>query len=239
MQDQSGRIALVTGANRGLGFETCRQLAQCGFHVLLTARDFYQGEQAEARLRAERLEVTFYQLDVTRLDQVEQVKQAVIDKYGRLDVLVNNAGILLEPEANVLDVALEAVEQTMSTNLYGPLYMIRAFVPLMVANRYGRVVNVSSIGGSLSLMSTMQGKMAAYRASKAALNALTRLAAAAVGDYGVKVNAMCPGTIRTDMGGPDAPRSVEEGAEMVVWLATLPASGPTGRFFKDKKEVPW
>jgi NAD(P)-dependent dehydrogenase (short-subunit alcohol dehydrogenase family) len=240
IKDQTGRVALVTGANRGLGFETCRQLAQCGFHVVLTSRDRQRGVDAASRLRAEGLDITHHLLDVTEPEHVARIGDFVAEEYGRPDVLVNNAGALLEPEeASILDVLLECIAKTLDINFYGPLRMIRAFIPLTQANGYGRVVNVSSIGGSLSLMSTLRGRMAAYRISKAALNAVTRLTAGAVKDDNIKVNSMCPGTIRTRMGGPKARRSVAQGAETIVWLATLPPSGPSGKFFKDRKRLDW
>jgi NAD(P)-dependent dehydrogenase (short-subunit alcohol dehydrogenase family) len=202
-KDQAGRIALVTGANRGLGFETCRQLAQCGFCVILTSRDSQKGVEATGALCAEGLDITHHLLDITKPEHVARTRDFVINKYGRLDVLVNNAGALLEfKEASILDVPIESIEKTLDVNFYGPLHMIRAFIPLMKANDYGRVVNVSSIGGSLSMMFTNRGKMAAYRISKAALNAITRLTAGAVKDFDIKVNSMCPGRIRTRMGIP-------------------------------------
>jgi NAD(P)-dependent dehydrogenase (short-subunit alcohol dehydrogenase family) len=238
--EQTGRIALVTGANRGLGFEACRQLAQCGFHVVLTSRDSQQGEEATSVLCAEGLDIGYHVLDVTKLEHAARVRDFVISEYGRLDVLVNNAGAFLEPEdASILDVPIESIGKTLDVNFYGPLRMIRAFVPVMKAKDYGRVVNVSSIGGSLALMATQRGKMAGYRISKAALNAVTRLTAAAVRDYNIKVNSMCPGTLRTRMGGPKAPRNPAQGAETIVWLATLPRSGPNGKFFKDRKRLDW
>jgi NAD(P)-dependent dehydrogenase (short-subunit alcohol dehydrogenase family) len=237
---QAGRIALVTGANRGLGFETCRQLAQRRFHVILTSRDESQGEDATRALCAEGLDVGYHLLDVTRLENVARIRDFVIGEYGRLDVLVNNAGVFLEPEdASILDVPIEIIGKTLDVNFHGALQMIRAFMPLMKAKNYGRVVNVSSIGGSLALMATNRGRMAGYRISKAALNAVTRLTAAAVRDYDIKVNSMCPGTIRTRMGGSKAPRSPAQGADTIIWLATLPRTGPSGRFFKDRKRLDW
>jgi NAD(P)-dependent dehydrogenase (short-subunit alcohol dehydrogenase family) len=240
IKDQTGRVALVTGANRGLGFETCRQLAQCGFRVILTSRDRQRGLEAASVLCAEGLDVTCHMLDVTNLEHVAAVHDAVIDEYGRLDVLVNNAGVSIDPQgASILDVPIEIIGQTLDVNFHGALNVIRAFVPVMKANNYGRVVNVSSIGGSLSLMFTLRGGMAAYRISKAALNAVTRLTAGAVKDWNIKVNSMCPGRIRTRMGGPKAPRTPAQGAETIVWLATLPRSGPSGKFFKDRKRLDW
>ena len=240
IRDQTGRIALVTGANRGLGLEACRQLAQCGFHVLLTSRDRQLGEEATGTLRAEGLQITHHLLDVTRPEQIASLYEAVADQYGRLDALVNNAAVSLDPaESSVLDVPLEVIARTLETNFYGPLRTMRAFVPLMQANDYGRIVNISSIGGRMSLMSLDRGRKAAYRVSKAALNAVTRLVAGAVRDWNCKVNALCPGPFRTRMGDPKTRKSPAEVAETVVWLATLPKSGPSGKFFQDRESVDW
>jgi NAD(P)-dependent dehydrogenase (short-subunit alcohol dehydrogenase family) len=233
------RIALVTGANRGIGFEACRQLAQRGLRIILTSRDRRAGRIAARRLQDEGLEIVYHVLDVTRPAQVDALREFVETEFGRLDVLVNNAGVYLDEGVSLLDVPLEIVEQTLAVNFYGPLYLTRAFMPLMQRNAYGRVVNVSSESGSLAGMGTSSGTTAAYSVSKAALNALTRLTAGAVRGEDIKVNAMCPGWVRTDMGGPNAPRSVEQGVETLVWLATLPASGPSGGFFRDRRRIPW
>ena len=169
-------IALVTGANRGIGFETQR-----GFQVLLTSRDRALGEEAAVMLRQEGLGIVFHQLDVSVQDQVDKVHDSVERKYARLDVLVNNAGVSLDGEADVFEVRESVFEETLAVNFYGAMRVTRAFIPMMKRNNYGRVVNVSSVGGSLSAMGTMAGRMAAYRTSKAALNALTRLMARAKG----------------------------------------------------------
>jgi NAD(P)-dependent dehydrogenase (short-subunit alcohol dehydrogenase family) len=164
----------------------------------------------------------------------------VMSLFGRIDVLVNNAGILKEgqtpEESKVLEVSAELVFETYDANTVGPLRMIQAVVPIMLKGGYGRVVNISSGAGQLS---DMQAGYPAYRMSKSALNALTRITAAELGPTPIKVNAMCPGWVRTDMGGPNATRSVEQGAETAVWLATLPDTGPTGGFFRDKAPIAW
>jgi NAD(P)-dependent dehydrogenase (short-subunit alcohol dehydrogenase family) len=238
VKDQAGRVALVTGANRGLGFETCRQLGSRGFHVVLTSRDPQRGLDAARILRDEGLQISCHTLDVTDLEQVRLVRDAVIDEFARLDVLVNNAGVSIDPpDSTILDVPVETIERTLDVNCYGALRVIRAFVPLMVAQDYGRIVNVSSLGGVLSMMFTMRGAMAAYRLSKAALNAVTRLTAGAVKDHNIKVNAVCPGPIRTRMGSSRARRTPAQEAETIVWLATLPRSGPNGKLFRDRKRV--
>ena len=233
------KIALVTGANRGLGFETCRQLARLGFSVILTARDPNAGQEAAQILIEEGLPVAFQPLDVTRLEQVERLRDEVVRQYGRLDVLVNNAAVYLDETINVLDVPLELVETTLAVNFYGPFHLARAFIPLMRRNGYGRLVNVSSEDGSLAEMNSRRGATSAYRISKAALNALTRLVAGAVQGENIKVNSVCPGWVRTDMGGPHATRSVEEGVDTILWLATLPDDGPSGGFYRDRKPLPW
>ncbi len=234
------RIALVTGANRGIGFEIVRQLARQGLIAVLGARDPEKGKAAAATLASEGLEPAVVALDVTDGDSVRDAVAAVMELYGRIDVLVNNAAILKEgflPEdASVFDAPVELVIETFQTNTVGPLRLIQAVVPHMKTRGYGRVVNLSSGAGQLA---DMGGGYPAYRMSKAALNALTRMTAAELGPGDIKVNSMCPGWVKTEMGGPNATRPVEKGAETAVWLATLPEDGPTGGFFRDMKPIPW
>ncbi len=237
------KVAVVTGGNRGIGREICRQLAERGMRVILTARDTRKGRAAARTLAGEGLDVTFHRLDVTDAAQVRRVANHLKRKVGRLDVLVNNAGIYLEggygdgrePES-VFDESMDKVRETMEVNLYGPYMLCQALIPLMRAGGYGRVVNVSSGSGQLS---RPQPREAGYRMSKAGLNALTVTLAAELTDGMVLVNCMCPGWVRSDMGGPDAPRSLAEGADTATFLATLPKGGPHGRFFRDRKEIPW
>lgn len=236
MTETQVKIALVTGANRGIGFEACRQLARLGMRVILTSRDVAAGERATESLRADSLQVDYYLLDVTDMQQVERLRQWLVERFGQLDVLINNAGVFLEEDKSVLRVPLDVVRTTMEVNFFGALYLCQAFVPLMKQHGYGRVVNVSSEMGSLTRMG---GYNAGYRASKAALNALTRIVANEVRGHNIKVNAACPGWVRSDMGGQHAPRSLEQGAASIVWLATLPDDGPSGGFFMDEKPVPW
>jgi NAD(P)-dependent dehydrogenase (short-subunit alcohol dehydrogenase family) len=236
---QMDKIAFVTGANRGIGFEACRQLGQAGFQVILTSRNHTLGEEAANELSKEGLKIIYHQLDVTRLDEIEKVCDFVNHQLGRMDILINNAGISLDGEKDLTEIEIEVLEETLKVNFYGPFLLTRAFLPLMKKNNYGRIVNVSSAGGSLSVMATLSGRMPAYRISKAALNAQTRLIASAVKGYNIKVNAMCPGWVQTRMGGEYARRSPAEGVDTIMWLATLPASGPTGGFYKDRKKHPW
>jgi NAD(P)-dependent dehydrogenase (short-subunit alcohol dehydrogenase family) len=236
MNETQGKIALITGANRGIGFETCRQLTRLGMQVILTSREAVKGEMAVEALRQEGGQVDFHLLDVTEAEQVEQLHAWVVERYGRLDVLVNNAGVYLGEDKSVFNVPLDVVRTTMEINFYGALNMCRAFVPMMKRIGYGRVVNVSSEMGSLA---SMGGNSAGYRVSKAALNALTRIIASEVRSYNIKINSACPGWVRSDMGGTHAPRSLEQGAATTVWLATLPDDGPSGGFFQDGKPVSW
>ena len=230
------RVAIVTGGNRGLGLETCRQLAGRGYHVILGSRDGGKGESAAASLRQGGRDVTPFRLDVTSAQDIARLVHFIQAEVGRVDVLVNNAAVYLDEGRDVLEVEMEVYRETVATNVYGPLMLCQALVPLMVRQRYGRVVNVSSGSGQ---MGDMASDTPAYRLSKAALNALTLMVADSVRGSGVLVNAVCPGWVHTDMGGPYASRSVEEGADTIVWLATLPPDGPTGGFFRDRQPIPW
>jgi NAD(P)-dependent dehydrogenase (short-subunit alcohol dehydrogenase family) len=232
------RIAVVTGANRGIGFEVARQLGRLGFRVVLTARRLEEGNRAAQRLAADGLDVIPHRLDVTDPGQATDLAHFLGKEFGRLDALVNNAAVYLDEGCNLLEVPVETFEATLRVNLYGPLLVTSALIPLMMSHNYGRVVNVSSEAGSLAGMGS--GALApSYAISKSALNALTRILAAEVRGYDIKVNAVCPGWVRTDMGGRSAPRSPEKGAETVTWLATLPSEGPSGGFFRDRKQLPW
>lgn len=232
------KTALVTGANRGLGLETAKQLAKKGYRVILTARAVEKGAQEAGKLKDAGFDVTFLPLDVTDADSIERVARHVRESESNLDVLVNNAGVALDSwgdkDGSVLHVPLERVRETFEINTLGPLRLIQALVPYMHGG--GCIVNVSSGMGQLS---DMEGGTASYRISKTALNAVTKIAAAELADSHIKVNAVCPGWVRTDMGGPNAERSVEEGAAGIVYLATLPEDGPTGGYFRDNKKIPW
>ena len=231
------RVAVVTGANKGIGFEIVRQLARKGLHVILTSRDAKKGLHAQKALAKEGLDVGYRELDVSRRSSVAAFGRYVEREHGRLDALVNNAGILLgKYETSVLDEKEALFRETLETNFYGALRVSQTLVPLMKERGYGRVVNLSS---GLGQLDDMGNGVSAYRVSKTALNALTRMLAAATANDNILVNSMCPGWVRTDMGGPTASRSVEKGAETAVWLATLPDKGPTGGFFRDKRRIPW
>lgn len=231
------RTALVTGGNRGIGLEICRQLAARGLRVVLTARNAAKAEAAARSLRRPGGEIVSAGLDVTDAASIRALAGRVASDVGAIDVLVNNAAILVgDEDADVLSVSMDDLRATFDTNVFGVVAVSLAFVPAMMERRYGRVVNVSSGAGQLASMATYA---AAYSMSKTALNALTRQLAAATRGTGVLVNSGCPGWVRTDMGGPNAPRSVEEGADTLVWLATLPPGGPTGGFFEDRQSIEW
>ena len=235
------RTALVTGANRGLGFETARQLARLGLRVFLASRDLAKAEAAARRLREEQLDVVPFQLDVA-----SDASCARLREIGPVDALVNNAGVMLESDENplaaglmsqsVLDITADLVRETFETNTLGAYRVAQAVAPGMRERGYGRIVNVSS---GLAQLNDMGGGYPAYRVSKTALNALTRIFAAELKDKGVLVNSVCPGWVKTDMGGPQARLEPEEGVKTIVWAATLPDDGPTGAFFRALKPIPW
>jgi NAD(P)-dependent dehydrogenase (short-subunit alcohol dehydrogenase family) len=230
------RIALVTGGNRGIGLEVCRQLAQLKVRVVLGSRDEAKGVAAADQLNTAGLTVEPRQLDVANVQSVRECMNWVRRDLGRLDVLVNNAGIMIEEgDADPLE-ELEMVRDTMQTNVYGPLLLSRLAIPIMKSRRYGRIVNLSSGMGSLAEMSA---GYIAYRLSKAGINVLTRVLAAETEGMGILVNSVDPGWVQTSMGGRGASRTVYKGAETVVWLATVPDSGPTGGFFRDRKAIAW
>lgn len=237
MERADERVAVVTGANRGIGLAIVRQLARRGVRVVLTARDAAKGEAARTALAAEGLAIWFHGLDVRDAGEARAAAAWVEREFGRLDILVNNAGVLIDPKgarAAALDPAV--VRDTLETNLLGALVVTQACLPLMRASGYGRIVNVSS---ELAQLGSMGSGTPAYRISKTALNALTRTLAAELAGTGIKANAMSPGWVRSDMGGSSAPRSLEQGADTAVWLALLPDDGPSGGFFKDRAPIAW
>ncbi len=238
---ETQKLAVVTGGNRGLGLETCRQLAQKGIAVLLTARSADQAAAAARQLQQSGLPAHGHVLDVTDEAGVAALADFIVREFGRLDILVNNAGIFGDPydprnpaAASIFNADLDTVRRTMETNTYGALRLCQALIPLMDGN--GNVVNVASGMGQLS---DMNGCCPAYRLSKTALNAVTRIFSDELTDTGVRVNSVCPGWVRTNMGGPEATRSVEEGAAGIVWAACLPDDGPRGGFFRDGQPIPW
>ena len=231
-----GGVALVTGANRGIGREVARQLAARGYEVLLSARNGEQASAAAAEVaQSTGATVTAVTLDVSSPASIEQAAAEVTTDPGRLDVLVNNAGVGLDFGVSGVDPDFEKIQRTLETNFFGAYRLTIALLPLLRASARPRIVNVSSGMGGVS---EMGGWSPGYRVSKASLNAMTRILSTELQGEGFKVNSACPGFVNTDMGGPmGAQKPVEEGAAGIVWLATLPDDGPTGGFFRDGKPV--
>jgi len=228
------RIAIVTGANRGIGLEVVRQLAQRDYTVVLGSRDLAKGEAAARRLRmGDRVLVR--SLDVTDQHAIDELRDEIAGSFGSLAVLVNNAAILYDTWQKASTADLDVVREALETNLFGAWRMCQAFIPLLRKSRHGRIVNVSSEAGSLA---EMGGGTPAYATSKVALNALTRMLAAELRRDHILVNSVSPGWVATDMGGAGG-RPVSEGAASVVWAVELPDDGPTGGFFRDGRPVPW
>ncbi|MCY8454362.1 SDR family oxidoreductase [Bacillus spizizenii] len=233
---QDKQVVLVTGGNRGIGYELAKQLGVNGFKVILASRDPVLGPEAAQKLRASGLDVSFVLIDVEDQESIRQAVITVNEQYGRLDVLINNAGVYLDKNEKLLYMDPSILEKTMAINFFGAYHVMRSFIPLMEKQGYGRIINVSSEYGAVSEMSD-QG-VGAYKLSKLALNGLTRLAAAEIkGD--IKINAVDPGWVSTDMGGPSAPRTPKEAAESIFWLATIGPDGPNGEFFRDRERIDW
>jgi NAD(P)-dependent dehydrogenase (short-subunit alcohol dehydrogenase family) len=228
-------IIVVTGGNRGIGFEICRQLASRGAQVVLTARKPEAGEQAVKKLAAHSLSARFHPLNVTGPESIAALRDFLERTFGRLDVLISNAGIISDEEASGLEVKLSTLRATLETNTLAPLHLAQTLAPLLKRSSAGRIVNMSSGMGALS---EMEGGYAAYRISKVALNAVTRILAAELGGA-VAVNSMCPGWVRTDMGGANAERDVSQGADTAVWLALDAPQDLTGKFLRDRKVIAW
>ena len=232
----SGRVALVSGGNRGIGLAVTGGLARAGLRVVMGARDPDAGERAKATLDDAARAVRVQELEVTEAASIDACVAAVEQQFGRLDVLVNNAGVVLDAAAAASAPDLGVVQQTLEVNLFGAWRLAAAALPLIRTGGDGRIINVSSGMGQLS---DMGSGSPGYRVSKTAMNALTRMLAAELGED-VSVNSVCPGWVRTDLGGAGAPRTPEQGADTIVWLATLPRGElPTGRFFRDRREIPW
>jgi NAD(P)-dependent dehydrogenase (short-subunit alcohol dehydrogenase family) len=238
------RVALVTGANKGIGFEVARQLAREGYRVFIGARDEKAGKAAVEKLRTEGAKTTkdpsddcirFLKIDISEPDNIRAAAEHFGKQSERLDVLINNAGILLDDDKEVLNCSSEIFEKTLRTNTLGPLLVSQAFVPFLKKSDAPRIVNVSSGGGQLD--GGADGWAPAYCISKTALNGVTVQLAAALPKFAI--NSVCPGWVRTDMGGSNATRSVAEGASGIVWLAVEAPQNQTAKFFRDRKEIPW
>lgn len=226
-------VALVTGANRGIGKEVSRQLAAQGFTVLLTARSLSKAEAAAAELGKNNL--VPMQLDVSKPTSIASLHARVLREFGRLDILINNAAIHYDTWQRAINADFAIVQEAFETNVYGPWRLCQTFLPLLRQSPHPRIVNVSSGGGALN---GMGGGTPAYSMTKASLNALTLMLADELRHDHILVNAICPGWVATDMGGYGG-RPVADGAKGIVWAATLPDDGPTGGFFRDENAIPW
>jgi len=228
------KIILVTGSNKGIGFEIVRQLARQNHTVILTARDEMKGKEAVEKLKSENLTVHFQQLNIIDERSIQLTVENVKLNFGRLDVLINNAAILLKQDHSLLKDDVSAIHETVQSNALAQLAVTRAFESQIPTG--GRIIMASSGGGSMT--DPVGGWSPAYCVSKSLLNAITRHLANEMSDRKISVNAFCPGWVKTDMGGKSAPRTVEQGADTAVWLATHDKIG-TGRFFRDRKVIPW
>jgi NAD(P)-dependent dehydrogenase (short-subunit alcohol dehydrogenase family) len=230
---ENGRVALVSGGNRGIGLEVTRQLAERGITVVMGSRDAEQGREAAAGLPDG---VVVHQLDVADPESVERLAHSVEEEFGRLDILVNNAAISNDEGQSGVEADLDRVKEALEANLFGAWRLCEVAIPMMRRNGYGRIVNVST---GLASLEDMGGGSPGYRVSKTALNVLTRILASELRGSGILVNAVNPGWVQTDMGGSGATRTVEQGAQALVWAATLPNNGPNGGFFRDREPVAW
>jgi NAD(P)-dependent dehydrogenase (short-subunit alcohol dehydrogenase family) len=246
MANADVKVALVTGANKGIGFDIARQLGQAGFFVYLGVRDAERGAKAASTLQGEGLHVKAIALDVTNAATITAAKELVEREQGKLDVLVNNAGIAGGTDWSIKpsETPVENVRTVFDTNFFGVIAMTQAFLPLLRKSAAGRIVNVSSSLGSLALHSDPNGGfkdylLLSYNTSKTALNAATIQFANELRSTPIKVNAVCPGYVATDLNGNSGPRTTEQGAKIAVKMATLGADGPTGGYFNDEGVIPW
>ena len=237
------RIALITGANKGLGFEIARQLGSQGIHIILGARDAQRGSEAAAKLKQEGISAEAVQLDVAKLGDLAATR-AICDRHGRLDILINNAGIMIEHGKRASAVPIDLVRSTFETNFFGLVSLTQALLPYVRKSQAGRIVNQSSMLGSLTINADPNSgigdyRLLGYNASKAAVNMFTVQLAAELAGTPIKVNAAHPGWVKTDLGSDAAPMEVVDGAKPAVALALLGADGPTGGFFHMGKPLPW
>jgi NAD(P)-dependent dehydrogenase (short-subunit alcohol dehydrogenase family) len=252
MIENSKKIAFITGANRGLGFETARELGAAGVQILIGSRDLDEGEKAASKLREQRINAKAIKIDIARNEDREAVRDYLEKNYGRLDILVNNAGFTMEgnaselgPHNTVLSVSIEDLRATYEVNFFGVVALTRTLLPLLKKAPAARVVNVSSILGSLTLQTdpnaplVSEYKSFAYGSSKTALNTFTIYLAHALRDTPIKVNSAHPGWVKTELGGANATLEVSEGGKTSAALALLNENGPTGTFLHFSEKVPW
>lgn len=229
------KTALVTGANKGIGLEIARQLCSRDVHVFLAARNLHSGSEAASVLARAKYNCTFLPMDVSDSASIREAFRVVSTKIQHLDILINNAGIMLDHSRHILETTESVLLSTLQTNALGALNVVRTFKPLL--ERGSRIINISSSGGQIS--SGVSTFAPAYCISKTTMNAVTLQLASALASDGIAVNAMCPGWVQTEMGGQGAPRSVEQGADTALWLALEADVRLTGKFFQDRKEIAW
>lgn len=225
------KIVLITGANKGIGLQIAKELVELGCKVIVTARDAEKGSKAVSSIGSN---VTFCAMDVTNQDSITKAANFVQEKFGKLDVLINNAGIGVG-NTGLVNVDIDEIKNIMETNFYGPMRVSSTFIPLLQKSKDARIINVSSRMGQLQSLATSH---AGYRLSKAGLNVQTLLLHNELEGQGIKVNSVCPGWVKTDMGGSTAPGTVKDGADTIVWL-TIADKIPSGKFFAERKEISW
>jgi len=230
------KIAAVTGGNRGIGFQICRDIANKDLKVLLTARNSEQGAESAKILQEEGLDVTFYELDVSSAESIDNFVTRVTKEFSRIDVLVNNAAIIPDARSSGLSVEIQELQVSLETNVYGIIQLSQKIIPLMIKNNYGRIINLSSGMGQFA---DMGSGYLAYRISKTAVNTITKVLANETDSYNIQINSVDPGWVKTKMGGAGASLSVEEGADTIVWLSTRPDNSPTGKFYKKREIISW
>jgi NAD(P)-dependent dehydrogenase (short-subunit alcohol dehydrogenase family) len=235
-RSSTGKLILITGSTRGIGLETARQLVRLGFHVVVGARNRHHGERALQELQGLDGQAALLMIDVSQSASIRAAAAAYGQLADRLDVLINNAGIYPDQGVSILTIGRERLTETFQTNTFGPVEVTQAFLPYLRKAGQPRVINVSSSYGQLDGLSP---DVPSYCLSKLALNGVTLMLAQALKSDGIAVNSMCPGWVRTEMGGANAPRSVEEGADTAVWLASAAPQELTGRFIRDRVEIPW
>lgn len=231
-----GKVVLITGANRGIGRETAHQLGRRGFHVIIGGRDASAGQQVVREIQDTAGRAAFLRLDVSDSASIRSAATELARQVERLDVLINNAAIYPDRGVDILTVSREHMNRTFQTNVFGALEVAQAFLPLLRKSAAGRIINLSSGYGQLEGMSP---NVPSYCLSKLAINGLTIMLSQALQEQGIAVNSMCPGWVRTEMGGPNAPRSVEQGADTAIWLAAEAPQELTGKFFRDRQQIPW
>lgn len=231
----NGKIALVTGASQGIGFELCRQLAINGCTVILTSRDVNKGDEATAKLKDENHDIIYHQLDITNHNSIDEIFRYIVNTFRQLDILINNAGVYID-DGNIVHVSPRTIQKSSEVNALGPLLMCQKFIPLMQNNNFGRIVNISS---GMGVIETMECDSPAYRISKAVLNAITKMLSKANFNENVLINAVCPGPVRTKMSNEYASITPSEACTYIIDICRLPNGGNSGCFFRYGNLIAW